>query len=150
MSQGTSTIHCDATLQAIDKWTILRLPAKASEQLPSRGQVAAQGTINSHVFQTVLEPDGSGGHWVRVEGKLQRAAGVSAGDTVTLDIEPSQDWPEPTVPQDLKTALTDALRRSKFSGKALRPWRVGNGFAGSTRPETVTRANEGSRSAFRR
>jgi hypothetical protein len=108
MANGTSTIRCLATLYEIDRSTILRLPEKASQQLPSRGQVAVQGTINGHVFQTVLEPDGSRGHWMRIDGNLQRAAGVGAGDTATLDIEPTKDWPEPTVPHDLKTALTAA------------------------------------------
>ncbi len=111
MTPGTSTIRCDATLQAIDKLTILRLPEKASKKLPSRGQVAVQGSINGHAFQTVLEPDGSAGHWMRVERKLQRTARVSAGDMVRVDIEPSKDWPEPTVPQDLKTALVTAPQK---------------------------------------
>ena len=70
--------------------------------------MAVDGTINGRAFQTVLEPDGEGGHWMRVDGKLQGTARVSAGDTVRLDFEPSDDWPEPTVPQDMKTALTAA------------------------------------------
>ncbi|MBJ7608346.1 MAG: DUF1905 domain-containing protein [Candidatus Dormibacteraeota bacterium] len=121
MTQGTSTIRCDATLHAIDRWTILRLPATASEKLPPRGQVAVHGTLNGHAFQTVLEPDGSGGHWMRVEGRLQRTARVSAGDTVRVDIEPSQDWPEPTVPQDLKAALTAAPQKIQDLWKDVTP-----------------------------
>ena len=108
MTQDTPAIRCDATLHAIDAWTILRLPEKTSKKLPSRGQVAVQGTINGHAFQTVLEPDGAGGHWMRIERTLQRTARISAGDTVRLDIEPSQDWPEPIVPPDLKRALHGA------------------------------------------
>jgi hypothetical protein len=121
MTQGTSTICCDATLHAIDKWTILRLPEKASEKLPSRGQVAVHGTLNRRAFQTVLEPDGSGGHWMRVDAKLERTARVSAGDTVRLDIEPSEDWPEPTMPQDLKTALTAAPQKIQDLWKGITP-----------------------------
>ena len=85
------TIRFDATLYTIDKSTILRLPEKASGKLPSRGQVAVQGTINGHGFQTVLEPDGYSGHWMRIDGKLQRAAALSAGDTATLEVEPLKD-----------------------------------------------------------
>ena len=69
----------------IDKWTIVRLPEKASAKLPSRGQVAVQGTINGHEFQTVLEPHGSCGHSMRLDQKLQQTAAVSAGDTATLE-----------------------------------------------------------------
>ena len=70
MSQrlGVPTIRFDATLSTIDKRTILRLPEKASEKLPSRGQVAVRGTIKCHGFQAVLEPDGNLGHWMRIDG----------------------------------------------------------------------------------
>ena len=102
---GVSTIRFEATLHTIDKLTILRLPEKASEKLPSRGQVAVQGTINGHEFQTVLEPDGRSGHWMRVDEKLQQTAGISGGDTATLEIAPTKDWPEPSVPQDFEAAL---------------------------------------------
>ena len=108
---GVSAIRFEATLHTIDKWTIVRLPEKASEKLPSRGQVAVQGTIDGHEFQTVLEPDGCSGHWMRVDEKLQRTAAISAGDTATVEIEPARDWPEPDVPQDLETALVTAPQK---------------------------------------
>src|SRR6266581_4156898 len=108
---GVSTIRFEATLQTIDKWTILRLPEKASEKLPSRGQVAVQGTINGHEFQTVLEPDGCSGYWMRVDEKLQQTATIGAGDTATLEIESTKDWPEPNVPQDFETALAAAPQK---------------------------------------
>jgi hypothetical protein len=113
MSQRTRvpTIRFDATLYTIDTWTILRLPEKASGKLPSRGQVAVQGTINGHGFETVVEPDGYLGHWMRIDGKLQRAAAVGGGDTATLEIEPLKDWPEPNVPEDLEAALAAAPQK---------------------------------------
>ena len=113
MSQrtGVPTIRFDATLYTIDKSTVLRLPEKASGKLPSRGQVAVQGTINGHGFQTVLEPDGYFGHWMRIDGKLQQTAALGAGDTATLEIESLKDWPEPKVPQDLETALAAAPQK---------------------------------------
>ena len=123
----------------------MRLPEKASEKLPSRGQVAVQGTINGHEFQTVLEPDGCSGHWMRVDEKLQRTAAISAGDTAALEIEPARDWPEPDVPQDLETALETALSGSRTSGTTSRRWRAGNGSAGSMQPRTLTREDDESR-----
>lgn len=105
------TIHFDATLSTIDEQTIVRLPETASEKLPSRGQVAVQGTLNGHQFQTVLEPDGSSGHWMKIDGQLQRATSVAAGDTATLAIEPVKDWPEPDVPPDFEAALAAAPQR---------------------------------------
>ena len=110
MSQGTkgAAIRFNATLSTTGTSTVLRLPETASKNLPSRGQVAVRGTINGAGFQTVLEPDGNYGHWMRVDDTLQHAAGISAGDTATLDLEVTRDWPEPSVPQDLATALAAA------------------------------------------
>lgn len=114
------TIPFDATLYTIDKWAILRLPHQASEKLPSRGQVAVQGTINGHEFRTVLEPDGCSGHWMRVDEELQQTAGMSAGDTATLEIA-VDDWPEPSVPQDLETALAAATQEIRDLWRDITP-----------------------------
>ena len=108
---GVPAIRFEATLDTIGQLAILRLPEKASEKLPSRGQVAVQGTINGHEFQTVLEPDGCRGHWIRVDEKFQQTAAIGVGDTATLEIESTKDWPEPNVPQDFETALAAAPRK---------------------------------------
>jgi hypothetical protein len=115
------TIRFDATLNTIDESTILRLPEKVSEKLPSRGQVSVRGTINGHEFQTVLEPDGSSGHWMMVDGELRQIAGVSAGDTATLEIEPTKDWPEPNLPQDFEAALAAAPQKIQDVWKDVTP-----------------------------
>jgi hypothetical protein len=123
MAQRTrvQTIRFDATLYTVGSSTIVRLPETASEKLPSRGQVAVQGTINGHTFQTVLEPDGSSGHWMRVDGPLQETAGISVGDTATVAIESTKDWPEPNVPQDLEEALAAAPQEIQDLWKAITP-----------------------------
>jgi len=106
-----AAIRFEATLSTIDTSTVLRLPETASKDLPSRGQVAVHGTINGVEFQTVLEPDGNSGHWMRVDDALQHAAGIGVGDTAALGIEVTRDWPEPAVPQDLAAALAAAPQR---------------------------------------
>jgi hypothetical protein len=123
MSQraGAATIRFDATLYTLDKRTVLRLPEKASRQLPSRGQVAVQGTINGRGFHTVLEPDGSFGHWMSIDGKLQRSAALRAGDTATLEVEPFGTWPEPKVPPDLEAALASAPQKIRDLWREITP-----------------------------
>jgi hypothetical protein len=123
MSQPTAapTVRFSATLDAVDKALILRLPENASRQLPSRGQVAVEGTINGHAFQTVLEPDGVFGHWMRVDRKLQKAAAISAGGTATVEVATRKDWPEPDVPADLESALSDAPQKIQDLWKAITP-----------------------------
>jgi hypothetical protein len=109
VSQQTGTaISFSAALSSIDSSVIVRLPTHASERLPSRGQVAVEGSINGQDFQTVLEPDGLRGHWMRLDRRLQEAAHVDVGDVVDIVVVPRPDWPEPDVPSDLAAALADA------------------------------------------
>lgn len=64
-----------------------------------------EGTINGVQFRAVLEPDGKGSHWFRVNETIREATGAGVGDTVTLAIESIKEWPEPKVPADLKDAF---------------------------------------------
>ena len=118
---GGPTIRFDATLYTIDKSTVLRLPEEASKKLPSRGQVAVQGTINGHRFQTVLEPDGTFGHWMKIDRTLQRGAALRAGKSAALEIESVREWPEPSVPHDLKAALAGAPQKIQDIWKEITP-----------------------------
>ncbi|HKC04274.1 MAG TPA: YdeI/OmpD-associated family protein [Patescibacteria group bacterium] len=113
-------IDFKATLSKIGTWTILRLPKNASAKLPSRGMAIVDGTINGFPFQTALEPDGVGSHWFKVEKIMQKGAKVEAGDTATLSIEVSSEWPEPNVPADLMKAL-EATPRAHSLWKGLTP-----------------------------
>jgi hypothetical protein len=122
MSQrAAAPIRFDATLDKIDRSTILRLPEKASRNLPSRGQVSVEGTINGHGFHTVLEPDGAFGHWMRLDAKLQRTTGLSTGDTATLEIESRKEWPEPDLPEDLEKALAAAPQKIQGLWQQITP-----------------------------
>lgn len=87
-------------------WTFLVLPAAASAKLPTRSMTTVDGTLDGAPFQATLEPDGKGGHWLKVPRVLREAAGAEAGDTVTLGIIPVEKEPEPEVPADLRKALT--------------------------------------------
>jgi hypothetical protein len=121
MCGDVPAIRFDASLYPIAKWTLLRLPQEASQKLPSRGQVAIHGTINGHGFRTVLEPDGNAGHWMKVDQELQHAAGITAGDTATLEIHATKAWPEPSLPKDLETALSAAPQKIQDIWKDITP-----------------------------
>jgi hypothetical protein len=139
------TVRFEATVSTIDNSRILRLPEDASDKLPSRGQVAVKGTLNGEEFQAVLEPDGTGGHWIKVEEELQHACGLRPGDTVTLQIEPSREWPEPNVPDDLQAALAKAPQRIQDVWKAITPmarWEWVRWVNATNNPDTRTRRVE--------
>ena len=114
-------IRCKAALQKPAKngrpvtWTFCRLPKQASAKLPSRGQVTVKGSINDAGFTATLEPDGEGGHWLKVTRKLREAAEANVGDAIALQFAPvpPEEEPEPSVPADLRKALA-----SDFPGSA--------------------------------
>lgn len=122
VSQRSETaIRFDATVSCIDASTIVRLPEGASGLLPSRGQVAVRGSIHGHEFQTVLEPDGFRGHWLNVDQHLRHAADIGIGDSVTVAITATRDWPEPEVPADLAAALVSAPQRIRAIWNDITP-----------------------------
>lgn len=67
---------------------------------------SVDGAINGFAFQATLQPDGAGGHWLKVEPTLEAGAGISVGDVVDLEISPVTVEPEPEVPDDLREALS--------------------------------------------
>ena len=114
-----------ATAKAVS-WTFLTLPKEASSKLPSRGQTSVEGALNGLAFRATLEPDGQGGHWLKVDRKMREAAGAEAGDVVTLEIAPVAEEPEPRVPADLRKALAAAPKAralwSDITPIARRDW----------------------------
>ncbi len=119
--QTSSSIRFSATLlrpkptegAVPGEWTFLTLPKEASGKLPSRGIVSVEGTLNGCPLQASLQPDGEGGHWLKVDGKLRKVAGAEPGDLVTLDIAPMTEEPEPSVPPDLRKALAAATPKAR-------------------------------------
>ncbi|HZL36933.1 MAG TPA: YdeI/OmpD-associated family protein [Tepidisphaeraceae bacterium] len=112
-SASPSSIHFSATLlrpKAIGRakavsWNFLNLPDEASDEFPSRGMVSVEGTLNGLPIRVTLQPDGQGGHWLKVDRKLIEGAGAATGDIVQLEITPVAEEPEPSVPSDLRKAL---------------------------------------------
>ena len=127
-SRAVSPIRFTATLlrpavPASASWLFLVLPKDASGKLPSRGQVSVEGTLAGAPFLATLEPDGKGGHWLKAEPALLRAANAKSGDVVALEIAPVApgNEPEPTVPPDLRKALASAEMKVKKAWADITP-----------------------------
>lgn len=103
-----TTVEFSGVLETIGSTTLVRLPPEASRALPSRGQVAVHGAVDGREFDTVVEPDGRRGHWLRVDDALATEAGAAEGDPVEVTLEVVEEWPEPEVPADLAEALDAA------------------------------------------
>lgn len=106
-----AAIHFSTKLFTIKDWVILKLPEDASSKLPSRGMTMVKGTLNGIPFKTLLEPDGVYGngkkpsHWFRPDKELLEKAHAKTGDSVEVELEPTKEWIEPVVPEDMKKAL---------------------------------------------
>ncbi|WP_382309639.1 YdeI/OmpD-associated family protein [Herbiconiux sp. UC225_62] len=100
--EGADRIRFSADVVVLADRSIVRLPAEASAALPSRGQVAVRGEMSGKPFEAVLEPDGMRGHWLGVDSSL------AEGETVAVEIERSDAWPEPQVPAEFEQALAEA------------------------------------------
>jgi hypothetical protein len=125
--RDASTIRFTAKLlrpkAATSAWTFLMLPSEASARLPSRGMVSVDGTLNGHPLNATLEPDGQGGHWLKVVRKLRDAAGAEAGDLVRLEVAPvsPREQPEPKVPADVRRALAAAPAAARRAWSDVTP-----------------------------
>ena len=102
-------------------WTFLNLPEEASKKLPTRSMVSVEGTFNGFPFQTTLEPDGQGGHWMKVRPELQNAVKAKPGDFVELEIALAAVEPEPELPDDILKALESAPPKAMVTWLDITP-----------------------------
>ncbi len=93
----------------------MTLLKKASAKLPSRGMTSVEGTFNGVAFQAALEPDGQGGHWLRVDRKLRvKPRGAEAGDVVSLGTCVGRRGTRTQgAPADLRNALAAAHPKAR-------------------------------------
>lgn len=140
-----TSVHFEATVEQIEAVTLLRLPEKASKQLPSRGQVAVRAKINGREATTVVEPDGSFGHWMKLDASLPKAVRLKPGATATVDLEPAPEWPEPQVPPDLEAALSTAPEKIQRLWRDITPmarWEWVRWVNATRNPDTRSRRVE--------
>ena len=66
-----------------------------AQKLPSRSMTIIKGDVNQFHFQVSLKPDGKESHRFWNTQAMSTAAGINAGDMVTLEIEPTKECFEP-------------------------------------------------------
>lgn len=119
------SIFFEAIPSIIESRKIVRIPLNISKELPSRGMVMIQGTINGISFTSPLEPDGKGGHWFDVSDILSKDIKMEANQTLTLNIELLKDWIEPNIPEDIMDAIIKAdliVKWNSITTKARWDW----------------------------
>lgn len=105
MTTTVSKISFTAMLAESGATSVLALPPDASAKLPSKGMNSVEGTINGAAFISTLEPDGNGGHLLRMDKEFCESVGVNVGDKIELEFTSTKVDPEPKVPSDLQKVL---------------------------------------------
>jgi uncharacterized protein YdeI (YjbR/CyaY-like superfamily) len=82
---------------------------------------------------------------MKVDHSLQQAAGINARDTAALDIAVAPQWLEPSVPNDLATALASAPQEIQGLWGCITPmarWEWARWVKATKNPETRGRRVE--------
>ena len=89
--------------------TGIPVPDAVIEALGSSKRPPVTITINGHTYRTTAVRMG-GQFYVPLNAENRAAAGVAAGEDITVDIEPDTAPREVTVPDDLAAAMDDDTR----------------------------------------
>lgn len=88
-------------------WTIARMPFDPGKVWPKMVRLRVRGEVNGAGFRTSLFPDARGGYFLLVNRGVQQAAGVGAGETVEILLEPDLEARPAELPDELAALLED-------------------------------------------
>jgi len=86
-------------------WTTLIPPFSVEKTWGTKARVPVKGTMNGHAFRCSLFPMGNGKHCIMVNKDMQKGAGASQGDTVSVVLEMDTAPRVVKVPADLGRTL---------------------------------------------
>ncbi|NEK84167.1 DUF1905 domain-containing protein [Blastococcus saxobsidens] len=89
--------------------TGLQVPDEVVDALGGGRRPPVVVTVGSHTYRTTVAPMG-GASWIPLAAEHREAAGVRAGDEVTVTVERDDAPREVEVPDDLAAALGDDVR----------------------------------------
>ena len=86
-------------------WTTIRIPFDAAKLWGKRGNLRVNGEVNGVAFNAALFPNGRGGHYMLVNKKLQKSAGITIGETVIFQLIFDEKKKEIVMPAELVAIL---------------------------------------------
>jgi hypothetical protein len=105
----------ETVLAAEDSGVFIELPLDVPAAF-GKARAPVRGTINGHPFRSTVAVYG-GRYYLPVKRALREAAGVAAGDTVVVELEPDDQPRTVAPPADLADALTaDPEAKAAFDG----------------------------------
>src|SRR3954453_7080809 len=96
------------------QWTIVRVPFDVEKVWGSKGMVKVVAEVNGFSYRTSLFPSKNGPHALMVNKRMQKGAGVAAGDTAKFTLTLDTTERTATVPDELRQIFTEE--------RALRPY----------------------------
>lgn len=90
-----------AKIILVSNCSVIRLPNKVSNQLPSRGMNMAKVKIGDYEAIVGLEPDGQKGHCFILDESLP----IRSHEDINVELEIITEWIDPLLPDDMLTGL---------------------------------------------
>ena len=124
---------------------IARLPFDVEAAWKTMVRLRVKVEVGGEVFRTSLFADAQrGGHFLLVNKKMQKAAGVGVGAMVDFAVAPDLDERTPTVPQELEKLLKTEKKLAKWYEGLSEPirWEIAKWIEGVKSAEARQRRAE--------
>jgi hypothetical protein len=107
-------LHFESRLESDQGACFIRVPAEALAVLGQRKRVPLKVTINGYAYRTTIAVYG-GKSYIGVRREVREAAGVAAGDSLTVGLEYDDELRTVDLPDVLRAALeADAASAAAF------------------------------------
>ena len=95
-------------------WVVARVPFDIRKTWPERKGFRVRGEIAGFAFRSALRPYTGGGHFLRVNRKMQAAAQATVGSKVRIRLEPDLEERLAVLPPELAQAMKGDRRLRKW------------------------------------
>jgi len=108
-------------------WVIVRLPFSVEKTWGSRGLRRVHVEVNGLDYRMALFPVRGGEHFLLINNKIQKAAGLQEGSVATFTLAPDLEPRELTLPKELERTLNQDRTMRKWFDRlnfSIRKWIV--------------------------
>lgn len=129
-------------------WVIVRLPFSVEKTWGSRGLRRVHVEVNGLDYRMALFPVSGGEHFILINKKIQKTAGLREGSVATFTMAPDLEPRVLTLPKELERALNEDRTMRKWFDRlnfSIRKWTVdfvSDGKAADTRRARADRIAE--------
>ena len=96
------------------QWTVVRVPFDVEKVWGSKGMVKVVAEVNGFSYRTSLFPSKNRPHALMVNKKMQKAAGIAAGDTAKFTLTLDTAERTVTVPRELQRMFKEERTLKRY------------------------------------